>query len=43
MGADQIDRRLVWDRLEIDAAFESLGYEGNTAPVTKNVWDEVLS
>jgi len=35
-----IDSRLIWDRWEIDLAFEELPYRGDERSV--NPWDELL-
>ena len=36
-AARRIDGRLVWDRIELDAAFDDLPVEGGV-----NDWDEVM-
>ena len=40
--AKRIDRRLIWDRHELDEAFESIEHSAELPPEETNSWDEVL-
>ncbi|MGP3711770.1 XRE family transcriptional regulator [Brucella sp. RRSP16] len=35
-----IDSRVIWDRWEIDLAFDALPYRDDQTP--KNIWDEII-
>jgi hypothetical protein len=38
----RIDRRVIWDRQELDQAFEGVDQLTRPPPEDKNSWDEIL-
>jgi hypothetical protein len=40
--AKRIDRRLIWDRRELDEAFDRIDQSAEWPPEGTNLWDEVL-